>query len=655
MKKNLVQHGHEELLEARRRGRSLYWFVGIFSVFVNMLMLTGPLYMMQVYDRVLGSRSEATLLALSLLVVFLYAMMGLLDLVRGRILRRVAANFQADLDKRVFDAMIRRSAVSNDKIAQTGLSDLESIQRLIGSPVLTAAFDLPFTPVFLAGIAVFHPYLGLLALGGGLILVGIALLNQMFSKTPLQKANAGSQQANMMSESIRSEAEMIQAMGMRKAAFARWKVLRDQSLADSVVASDTGGGFTTVTKSLRLFLQSAMLGMGAYLVLQNEVSSGAIIAGSILLGRALAPIELGLGQWASVQRARKGWQNLAELLGTTPPEEERTSLPKPKAKLDVQALAVMAPGETRPQLRNVTFKVEPGQAIGVIGPSGSGKSTLAKALTGAWRAAAGTVRLDGASLNQYDAEVLGEHIGYLPQRVQLFDGTIAENIARLSSAPDATQVVNAAKKAAAHDMIVKLPDGYDTRVSANGGRLSGGQMQRIGLARALYGDPMIVILDEPNSNLDNEGSVALNSAIKQMKADGRSVLIMAHRPAAIQECDMLLVIDKGTMTAFGPKDDVLREMVANHQDIQKSGTPRMPQSTWSSRARQQAVAKGQQPAGQAAAPQAGAKAGSKVSTKGNDTLVKGSASASMGTAGMNPALSASSKKVSAGSKKDDEE
>ena len=595
MKKNLVQHGHEELLEARRRGRSLYWFVGIFSVFVNMLMLTGPLYMMQVYDRVLGSRSEATLLALSLLVVFLYAMMGLLDLVRGRILRRVAANFQADLDKRVFDAMIRRSAVSNDKIAQTGLSDLESIQRLIGSPVLTAAFDLPFTPVFLAGIAVFHPYLGLLALGGGLILVGIALLNQMFSKTPLQKANAGSQQANMMSESIRSEAEMIQAMGMRKAAFARWKVLRDQSLADSVVASDTGGGFTTVTKSLRLFLQSAMLGMGAYLVLQNEVSSGAIIAGSILLGRALAPIELGLGQWASVQRARKGWQNLAELLGTTPPEEERTSLPKPKAKLDVQALAVMAPGETRPQLRNVTFKVEPGQAIGVIGPSGSGKSTLAKALTGAWRAAAGTVRLDGASLNQYDAEVLGEHIGYLPQRVQLFDGTIAENIARLSSAPDATQVVNAAKKAAAHDMIVKLPDGYDTRVSANGGRLSGGQMQRIGLARALYGDPMIVILDEPNSNLDNEGSVALNSAIKQMKADGRSVLIMAHRPAAIQECDMLLVIDKGTMTAFGPKDDVLREMVANHQDIQKSGTPRMPQSTWSSRARQQAVAKGQQP------------------------------------------------------------
>lgn len=655
MKKHLVQPGHEELLEARRRGRSMYWLVGVFSVFVNMLMLTGPLYMMQVYDRVLGSRSEATLLALSLLVVFLYAMMGLLDLVRGRILRRVAANFQADLDKRVFDAMIRRSAVSNDKTAQTGLSDLESIQRLIGSPVLTAAFDLPFTPVFLAGIALFHPYLGLLALGGGLILVGIALLNQIFSKAPQQKANAGSHQANLMSESIRTEAEMIQAMGMRKAAFSRWKGLRDKSLADSVSATDTGGGFTTVTKSLRLFLQSAMLGLGAYLVLQNEVSAGAIIAGSILLGRALAPIEMGLGQWANVQRARKGWQNLTELLGTTPPEEERTSLPKPKAKLDVQALAVMAPGETRPQLRNVTFKVEPGQAIGVIGPSGSGKSTLAKALTGAWRAAAGTVRLDGASLNQYDAEVLGEHIGYLPQRVQLFDGTIADNIARLSSAPDATQVVSAAKKAAAHDMIVELPDGYDTRVSANGGRLSGGQMQRIGLARALYGDPMIVILDEPNSNLDNEGSMALNSAIKQMKADGRSVLIMAHRPAAIQECDMLLVIDKGSMAAFGPKDDVLREMVSNHQDIQKSGAPRAPRSTRSSGARQQAVARAPQTEGQAPVPHSGTTAGGKTSTKGNDTLVRGSASASMGTAGLNPALSASSKTERAGSKKDDAE
>ena len=288
------------------------------------------------------------------------------------------------------------------------------------------------------------------------------------------------------------------------------------------------------------------------------------------MGRALAPIELGLGQWALVQRANKGWHSLAELLTKVPPEEERMALPQPKARLEVQALAVVPPGDSRAQLRNVSFRVEPGQAIGVIGPSGSGKSTLAKALTGAWRPAAGTIRLDGAALDQYDPDVLGQHFGYLPQRVQLFDGTIAQNIARLAEQPDAEKVVAAAKKAAAHDMIVSLPEGYDTRVSAGGGRLSGGQMQRVALARALYDAPVIVILDEPNSNLDNEGSVALNQAIKALKAAGQSVLIMAHRPAAIQECEMLLVIDKGVQTAFGPKDKVLQEMVANHQTIRKT-------------------------------------------------------------------------------------
>ncbi|KIC16613.1 type I secretion system permease/ATPase [Leisingera sp. ANG-DT] len=570
MNKSLYKNGYDELRQVRRQSCGLYWFTGIFSFFVNLLMLTGPLYMMQVYDRVLGSRSEATLLALSLLVVFLYGMMGLLDYARGRIMARVGARLQAALDKRVFDAMIRRSAVAQDPVAQTGLSDLESVQRLIASPVLTAAFDLPWTPVFLAGIALFHPWLGLLALGGGAVLVLIAFLNQMFTRLPQQKASMTGHKANLMSEEIRNEAEMIQSMGMRGASFERWKQARDAALTDSVTANDTGGGFTTLTKTLRLFLQSAMLGLGAYLVLQNEVTPGAMIAGSILMGRALAPIELGLGQWALVQRAMKGWHNLAELLDKVPEEETRTALPKPKALLEVQGLAVVPPGSNTPLLRNVNFKVQPGQAIGVIGPSGSGKSTLARALTGVWRPAAGSVRLDGASLDQYAPDVLGGHIGYLPQRVQVFDGTIAQNIARLNQQPDAEKVVEAARKAAAHEMILKLPDGYDTRVNATGGRLSGGQMQRVGLARALFDDPVIVILDEPNSNLDNEGSMALNQAIKQIKAEGRSVLIMAHRPAAIQECDTLLVIDKGTQTAFGPKDKVLQEMVANHQNIRQA-------------------------------------------------------------------------------------
>ncbi len=563
-------NGRAELRAARQQSRSLYWAVGLFSFFANLLMLTGPLYMLQVYDRVLGSRSVETLVALSLLVAFLYGVMGILDYTRGRIMARAGARFQAALDHRVFDAMIRRSAVASEPEAQTGLSDLESVQRLISSPVLMAVFDMPWTPVFLAGIMLFHPWLGMLALVGGAVLVLITLLNQAFSRRPVLGANIATHRASMMSEEIRNEAEMIQAMGMRDAAFDRWKGTREESLAASVTASDVGGTFSSMTKTLRLFLQSAMLGLGAYLVLLNEVTPGAMIASSILLGRALAPIELAIGQWPLVQRAGRGWTNLAKLLDTVPPEAKRMDLPVPKAKLDVQSLTVVPPGDTRAQLRTISFRIEPGQAVGVIGPSGSGKSTLARALTGVWKPAGGIIRLDGAALDQYAPGVLGAHIGYLPQRVQLFEGTIAENIARLSSHPDSQKVVAAAKKAAAHDMIVELPDGYDTKVNAGGGRLSGGQMQRIALARAMYDDPVILILDEPNSNLDNEGSVALNNAIKSMKAEGRSVLIMAHRPSAIQECEMLLVLDHGARAAFGPKDEVLRKMVANHEQLQKT-------------------------------------------------------------------------------------
>lgn len=570
MQQKSNENGLEELRSARRESRRLYWAVGIFSFFANMLMLTGPLYMLQVYDRVLGSRSEATLLALSVLVAFLYGMMGLLDFARGRIMARVGARFQTRLDRRVFDAVLRKSAVAPDTNAQTGLRDLESIQRLMSSPVLMSAFDIPWTPFFLAGITLFHPWLGLLAICGGAILIFASYLNQSTTRSPLQKSNATTHQAELIGEQIRTESEMVQAMGMRSAAFNRWQKARDASLDAQVAAADIGGGFTATTKAFRLFLQSAMLGLGAYLVLLGELTPGAMIAGSILLGRALAPIEIAISQWQSVQRARQGWQNLSELLSDVPPEQPRTELPAPKANLEVQQLSVIPPGEKQAALRGVTFKLAPGQALGVIGPSGAGKSTLARALTGVWRPGAGKIRLDGATLDQYDPDRLGEYIGYLPQRVQLFEGTIAENIARLSGAPDAEKVVAAARKAAAHDMIVRLPDGYDTRISPGGGRLSGGQIQRIGLARAMYADPVLLVLDEPNSNLDNEGSMALNGAIKAMKAEGKSVLIMAHRPAAIQECDLLMVLDGGLRTAFGPKDDVLREMVSNHQQIQQS-------------------------------------------------------------------------------------
>jgi len=570
MESDAVKRGREEMRQTRKRSRLLYWTVGLFSAFANILMLTGPLYMLQVYDRVLGSGSQETLVALSLLVVFMYSVMGVLDYTRGRIMGRVGARFQDDLDKRVFDAVVRKSAVAPDAKTNGGLADLEAVQRMITSPVLMSAFDLPWTPIFFAGIFLFHPYLGYLALIGAAVLVAITIANQVLSRSAQARSALAGQQATGMADQIRTEAEMVQAMGMRDAAFARWQKARRVALEGQVRAADVGGSFTSMTKTIRLFLQSAMLGLGAYLVLENLMSPGAMIAGSILLGRALTPVEMMLNQWAILQRGHAGWNNLSVLLGTVPPEGQRTELPVPKAVFVAKNLTVVPPGEKQASLKSISFTLGQGQALGVIGPSGSGKSTLARTLMGVWRPAGGSARLDGAALEHYGTETLGKHIGYLPQRVALFDGTIAENIARLAGVPDASKVVAAAKMAAAHEMILELPDGYDTLIRAGQVRLSGGQMQRIGLARALYDDPVILVLDEPNSNLDNVGSQALNQAIRGMKEKGGAVMIMAHRPAAIQECDTLLVLDGGMRMAFGDKDEVLKGMVKNHQEIQKA-------------------------------------------------------------------------------------
>ncbi|MFO7920323.1 MAG: ATP-binding cassette domain-containing protein, partial [Nioella sp.] len=349
--------------------------------------------------------------------------------------------------------------------------------------------------------------------------------------------------------------------------FARWRVLRGEALGQGIAASDSVGGFSTLTKTLRLFLQSAILGLGAYLVLQNELTAGAMIAASILMGRALAPVELAIGQWQLVARARDGWHRLQALLAEEKPDPQRLPLPRPRALLEVSQLAVVPPGHDQPTLRGVTFKVQPGQAVGVIGPSGSGKSTLAKALTGVWKPAAGQIRLDDATLDQYDPDILGQLIGYLPQSVTLFDGTLAENIARLEAIPDPDKVVEAAKRADADALIRRQSHGYDTPMTSGANRLSGGQLQRIGLARALYGGPVLLVLDEPNSNLDNDGAEALNRAIRATKEAGNAVLIMAHRPAAIRECEMLLVLENGAARMFGPRDEVLRKVLQNADQV----------------------------------------------------------------------------------------
>jgi PrtD family type I secretion system ABC transporter len=568
MTQEQTRQGQHELASVRRRSRGLFWATGVFSVCVNLLMLTGPLFMLQVYDRVLGSGSEATLVALFVIVAFLYLMMGLLDGIRGRVLSRIAARFQSDLETRVFHAAMSRAARRpRDKSQSRAMDDLAALRRFFGSPAFSALYDLPFTPVFLLGIGLFHPYLGILAVGGGAVLVTLALLHRAIAKPAQGAALQAETEAAQMASRMTTAAEALQALGMQEAAYRRWMRARGTALARSVTSEDTTHGFTAASRALRLFLQSAMLALGAWLVLQKDVSSGAMIASSILLGRALQPIDILIGQWNLAQHAQRAWADLSELLGANPPLPERTELPRPKAALTVQNLTIVPPGQTQASLRGISFDLLPGEALGVIGPSGAGKSTLARALTGVWPPNTGSLRLDGAKLSHYAPEVLGSYIGYLPQQVQLFDGTIAENIAKLALSPDAEAVVLAAQKADAHKLILSLPEGYDTQVASAGGLLSGGQLQRIGLARAFYGNPVIVILDEPNSNLDNDGSLALNAAIRRHKAAGGAVLIMAHRPSAIQECEKLLVLDGGLRRAFGPRDAVLIEMVKNSKDI----------------------------------------------------------------------------------------
>lgn len=566
--------GRAELGKIQRESRGLLIAAIVFSIFVNILMLTGPLYMLQVYDRVLGSRSEATLVALSILVIFLFLAMGLLDHARSRILARIGARLQARLDRRVFEAALTRASVlPGDPLTLSAQRDLQSMQQFWSSPLASALIDMPWTPVFLAAIFIFHPMLGWLAISGGTVLVILALVNQKVGKAPILRANSASITAEHIAERLKSEAELLRALGMTNAAFQRWSAARNEALSTSMTSSDMAGAFNSTTRTLRLFLQSAILGLGAWLVLQGELTAGAMIAGSIIMGRALAPIEQAIGQWAVLTRSREGRENLIQLLSLQPAEPRRTALPRPKALLEVEGISVMLPGNPNPILRGVSFRLEPGQALGIIGPSGAGKSTLGRALVGAVRPVGGKIRLDGAELMHYDPDTLGSYVGYLPQNVTLFDATVSENIARLAPQPDDAKVVAAARAAAAHDMILRLAKGYDTRLPASGGQLSGGQIQRVGLARALYNDPVLLVLDEPNSNLDNDGSVALNRAIRQIKAAGGSVIVIAHRPAAIQECDMLLMLEEGQRRAFGPRDEVLRGMVKNHTDIVRKQGP----------------------------------------------------------------------------------
>lgn len=562
-----VNRGSETFTEIVNQSRHYLWFALVFSVFVNILMMTGPLFMLQVYDRVLGSRSEETLVALVVLVLGLYVFMWLLDFSRARLLARYGARFQSSMDDRVFEAQLGHHGGRKETVSAQ--RDLEAVQGVFASAALTSIMDAPFTPLFIGVIFIFHPLLGWFALGGGLILILITFLSQLLTSKRVAAAQGRSETANRFGENARRASELIRSQGMIKPVTERWMTHRMTALQDNMTAVDWTGAFSTFTKAFRLSLQSLVLALGAWLVLAGELSAGAMIAGSILLGRALAPIEQIIGRWPQIARARQGWTSLRQFWDDMPEVPERTRLPRPEGQLDVKGVTVTTTPGQPAILYNVSFSVAPGETLGVIGKSGSGKTTIAKTLLGLVTPNLGETRLGGALIQHYPAADLGSYIGYLPQDPMLITGTIAENIARMSLAPDSTMVVAAAKKAKAHELILSLPEGYETRIEDNRIGLSGGQRQRIALARALFGDPVLLVLDEPNSALDQDGSEALNSAIATMKSEGRSVIIMTHRPVAISECDTLLVVEKGAIKAHGPRDEIIKSMMKNADGISR--------------------------------------------------------------------------------------
>ncbi|MEO0357539.1 MAG: type I secretion system permease/ATPase, partial [Pseudomonadota bacterium] len=560
------------LRKIRTEQSGLYGAVAVFSFGINILMLTGPLYMMQVYDRVLSSQSESTLVALSLIALFLFAIMGLFDIVRGAVLARVAARVQDRLDRIVFFAVLDHSRHHPKSPPHAGLRDVEALHRLMSSPAIHALFDIPWVPVFLLALWVFHPAMFALAVLGGGILIGVSLLNQYLAKVPNGQSLKSLQKSDRQLNQILANSDVIYASGMEDACFKRWENNRQQAVSHQLTAADRGGGLASLSKTLRLILQSAMLGMGAWLVIHAALSPGAMIAASVLLGRALAPIEALIGQGALVQRGRQAWASLSDLLDGASVETSTTGIAPRDVTLKLDQVTVVPPGERKAILRMVSFDLTGGDACGIIGPSGAGKTTLARVLTGLWHPAAGSVALGGVPLDKLGRDNIQRCIGYVPQSVTLFDGTIAENIARLAEKPDQTAVEKAAVAAGVAPLIEQLPDGYDTVINPDRLPFSGGEVQRIGLARALFGDPALIVLDEPNANLDTQGAEALNANIKSLRAENRILIVIAHRPAAIQECNLLMMIEDGTRKAFGPKEEILRKVVKNHADIKRKRT-----------------------------------------------------------------------------------
>ena len=551
-----------ELGDALRACRGAFIGVGVMSCMINLLYLTGSLFMLEIYDRVLPSRSVPTLVALVILAGGLYVAQGILDLIRGRILVRIGTSLDEALSTRVFETVVRLPLmVGGRNEGLQPLRDLDNVRSFLSSMGPGAFFDLPWLPFYLAICFAFHVMIGLTALVGAIILVILTVLTEFMTRAPAREAMGLAMRRNDLATTSRRNAEVLVAMGMSGRLTRRWSEVNQKYLAGNQRTSDVAGGLGATAKVMRMTLQSAVLGVGAYLVIHQEATAGIIIAGSILSARALAPVDLAIAHGKGFVAARQSWHRLNKLLESLPPQGAQTRLQSPTSRLSVENISIVPPGDQKLIVHDATFALEAGNGLGVIGPSGSGKSSLVRALVGVWKPVRGKVRLDGAAIDQWESDVLGRHIGYLPQDVELFAGTVAQNICRFDPDAKSEAIIAAAKEAGVHEMIVKMSDGYDTQVGEQGSVLSAGQAQRVALARALYGDPFLVVLDEPNSNLDSEGDEALTRAIRGARERGAIVVVVAHRPIGIEAVDMLLVMKDGRVQAFGPKEAVLGQVL----------------------------------------------------------------------------------------------
>lgn len=555
------------------RYRRLFGVLALFSGVINLLMLVPSVYMMQVFDRVLTSRNETTLLMLSLILLIFFALSCALEWVRGQVMIKMSAGLDTHLGERVFDAAFQRSLKEHNANPAQVLSDLNSIRQFVTGPGVVALFDAPWLPIYLVATFLFHPWLGVFTVVGSLILVGLGIWNELATRKSMSEANRLSVSSSSYVNSTLQNAEVIQALGMLTPLRRRWFEVQQRVITEQGEASDRSSLIAALSRFVRMTWQSLALGLGAVLVIENQISAGVMIAVSVLLGRAMAPAEALIGSWKQMGSAKSSYERLNRLLKEFPQEPARMPLPAPSGALSIERLVVTPPGQQRPAVNGVTIKLDKGEVLAIIGPSASGKSSLTRAMVGIWPTSHGSVRLDNAEISQWSREALGPHLGYLPQDIELFDGTIAQNIARFGEV-DSSKVIEAAQLAGIHEMILHFPKGYDTLLGNGGLGLSGGQKQRVGLARALYGKPALVVLDEPNSNLDEAGEAALLQALRQLKADGSTVVLVTHRPSVLGVVDKLLFIKDGIQQLYGPRDQVMKTLVP--QNAQKPGAAASP-------------------------------------------------------------------------------